>query len=164
MTLLVNLPFVDTFTFRRGSSAPCRNEAGVVVTIGLNVPRFDHTEDGQPRGLLVEGRTSLREADQVRAIDGDWTARPGTVLHAYQDAAGGVIRTAWYSNRDHVSAVDACLNVQGHHQLIAFVPGFLPNLGGEVRWRKQVFALGGVLLSQSGAALGSSPDNLFLEG
>lgn len=161
---LVDQSFDAIFTFSRGSTGPYRNAAGDTVTAGLDQPRFDHAESGRPLGLLIEGRTGSRSPDQLRVKGGEWAAGPGTVLHVYLDHAAETVRTAWYSNNDPAAALDACLNVQGHHQMIAFVRGFLANRGGFVRWRRQVFTLGGILIAQPGTALGSSDDNLFLEG
>ncbi len=40
--------------FSRNSAATLRNTAGKLISVSANQPRFDHTSDGTPLGLLIE--------------------------------------------------------------------------------------------------------------
>src|SRR5690606_1081013 len=115
-------------------------------------------------GLLVEGRPDRWHPDRLRVRPGDWAVARGTVLHEFRPAGGEVSRRAWYAPYDPKAAVDACLSIAAHHRRIAYVPGYLRNRGGFVRWGRLDWSLGGLLLSEAGVALATAPDLILLEG
>ncbi len=161
---MVDLPFVDTFTFTRGRTAPYLNAAGDMVLAPIDQPRFDHSSDGEPRGLLIEGRPEFDQADRLRILDGAWNVAGGTVLHHWQDDAGVEWRRAVYAPSDPMGTVNGCLNLKGHIREIAYVPTYLPNRGGYVMWRRRAWELGGVLGVQPNVALGVTANIMMLEG
>lgn len=163
MSLLVDLPFAETFTFTRSRAADYLDAGGEPATATYDEPRFDHAVDGQARGLLVEGVWPPPESDACRIRRLDWdglTAERGTVLHEYETLAGGIRRRAWYARRGEMAdIVDACLNTAARHRLLAAVPVFLANRGGEVRWRDRFYELGGVLMADDVYGLAETTDN-----
>lgn len=161
---LVERPFDVTFAFARGRQAQHRDATGELVRATRNAPRFDHDEAGAPRGLLIEGRPESWTPDRLRVRAGDWATGPGTVLHAMEAPDGALRFTAWYCVHDPVAAVNACLRLKGRHRLIAYVPGFLKNRDGAVYWRRQLYALGGVLETEPGVILATTNERLVLEG
>lgn len=161
---LVDQPFYDTFIFSRGCAARYRDADGVWQLAAKNIPRFDHDATGAPLGLLVEGRPDEWRPDRLRVLDGDWALDAGTVLHIFETPQGDMRRNAWYTPFDPKAAIDACLGAKGWHRLIAYVPGYLRNRGGYVRWARQDYALGGVLLSEPGIAIGAADTIPLLEG
>lgn len=161
---LVDQPFADTFSFVRGWTASYLDQAGEAAVAAANVPRFDHDASGAPRGLLLEGSPERWHPDRLQVEDGDWAVAGGTVLHIFETPAGETRQNAWYAKADPKSAVDACLSAKGRHQLIAYVPGYLRNRGGYVRWRRRDYALGGILLSEPGIAIGAADNIPLLEG
>lgn len=161
---LVDQPFADTFGFSRGDRGSYRDADGVVRRAATDVPRFDHDEAGVAKGLLVEGSPLRWHADRVSVRSGDWATVPGTVLHIFETPEGEVRQNAWYAMTDPKGAVDACLGAKGRHRLIAFVPGYLRNRGGYVRWGRRDYALGGILLSEPGVAIGAADTIPLLEG
>lgn len=162
MPLLVDLTFAETFTFQRTRLADYIDAAGEPATATYNEPRFDHSAEGLPRGLLVESAWPPSESDVCRIQRLDWdglTADRGTVLHEYETAAGSIRRRAWYARRGEMAdIVDVCLNTIAHHRLIAAVPVFLANRGGEVRWRDRFYELGGVLMADDVYGLAEAAD------
>lgn len=79
-------------TFTRSSTATRINSAGVMETVGTNVPRFDHdSETLQPLGLLVEeARTNLyRSTGNLLPTGGSWSASntPGHIVTATSELA-----------------------------------------------------------------------------
>lgn len=161
---LVDQPFADTFSFARLRIAAYVDAAGDAASAAKNAPRFDHDVDGAPRGLLIEGRPDHWRPDRLQVEDGDWAVPGGTVLHIFETPQGETRQTAWYAQTDPKGAVDACLGAKGRHQLIAYVPGYLRNRGGYVRWRRRTFDLGGILLSEPGIAIGAADTIHLLEG
>lgn len=146
--------FATAFDFARSESASCRNGAGAEQLLGPDAPRFDHTEDGVPLGLLISAGADLGGGDRA-AIDplmlpeelltgADTTA---TVFHMF-DAGSGPVRRAWYS-RNAQATVNALLNQAGHHLAIGVVPGFRPREddggAGIVRYRGAAWTLPGLL-------------------
>lgn len=161
---LVDLSFAATFVFTRAREAAYVDSAGAVATAAVDTPRFDHTGEAEPRGLLIEGRPQTGAPDRLTVIDGDWAEPGGTVLHEYETLAGETRRRAIYAPDDPRSAVDGCLNAKGRHRRIAYVPGYLRNRGGFVRWRDLFWTLGGVVLADAGVALAPITDKPLLEG
>lgn len=160
---LVDQPFATTFAFARGRAADYLDAAGAPATAPVDVPRFDHDGTGAPLGLLLEGRPEFARADLLSVLDGDWNTPEGTVLHEY--AVGGQIeRRAWYAPINARATVNACLRVKGHHRRIAYVPVYLKNRGGFVRWRHADYALGGVVAVDAGVVLAVADNQLLLEG
>jgi len=145
--------FNDLFSFRRRRAAPFRDGAGSVVTAALDQPRLDHDVSGAKLGLLVEGPAG-RRGDQLQAIGGDWASAEGggTCLHVYRTPEGSTVRQAFYAN-DGLAAVNACLALAGHHQVIGFIPARLPDRGGFVRYLGVEYDLPGRLLVQAGVGL-----------
>lgn len=161
---LVDQPFADTFAFSRARASAYVDAAGDPAEAAVDVPRFDHALDGTPRGLLIEGRPQFGAADRLTVVDGDWAQPGGTVLHEYETPAGEVRRRAIYAPDDPSSAVDGCLNAKGRHRRIAYVPGFLKNRGGRVRWRDLLWDLPGLVFAEAGVALTPITDKPLLEG
>jgi hypothetical protein len=141
-----------------------RGPDGVVTEAAIDTPRFDHAEDGTPRGLLVEGRPETGQADVVMPLDGAWAVAPGTVLHEYETPAGEIRRRAWYARRDPRSVIASCLAAKGRHRLIVHVPGHLKNRGGVVRWRDRFWTLGAAIAADPGTVLGVEDDVPLIEG
>ena len=161
---LVDLPFAQTFDFTRRRPAACLGPDGQEVTLGRDLPRFDHDAAGVPRGLRVDGRPSTWWPDLLKVKAGDWAQPRGTVLHAYETFAGERVNSAWYAPTDPKAAVDACLKRAGRHRRIAYVPTFLRNRGGFVRWRQTDWRLGGLVSPDDGAVLAVDDDLILLEG
>jgi hypothetical protein len=159
---LVSRPFAETFDFARARPAPVRS-AGGPASVGPNLARFDHTAEGAPRGLLIEGWPQYQAADRLSVKAGDWAVAGGTVLHQVE-VAGMVQRRAWYSPGDPRPIANACLAGKGHHQLIAYVPQYLPDRGGFVTFQSRTFALAKILAAQPGFALAASADAIIKEG
>lgn len=161
---LVDQPFEATFVFARARRAPCRNAAGRQVLIPAHQPRFDHDRSGRPLGLLVEGRPATRRPDVLTVRAGDWAVDSGTVLHELETPAGALERTAWFARRDPRPVVDACLSRPGRHRRIVYLPGYLKNRDGQVRWRNLDWTLGGVLLARTGEAFSPGAGHLLIQG
>lgn len=161
---LVDQPFAETFDFARDREGVYRDAAGALVTAAVDAPRFDYGPDGRPLGLLIEGRPEFGQADRVEVVAGDWAVLKGTVLHAYRDDAGVDQRRAWYSSTDPVATVNGCLNLKGHAGAIAYVPTYLPNRGGYVLWRGEMWELGGIVTAEDGVAIGLTSTIMMLEG
>lgn len=161
---LVDQPFGETFVFSRARAASYLNAQGQRAAAAVDQPRFDHSPAGAPRGLLIEGRPEVTQADRITVVDGDWAVRQGTVLHEIETPAGVIERRAWYSEASPAEVVDGCLNAKGWHRRIAFVPTQLPNRGGFVRWGNHFWNLGGVMLVEPAVALGVAGDVPLLEG
>lgn len=161
---LVDQPFADTFTFSRGCRARYRDATGQSLVASLDQPRLDHNGSGEPLGLLVEGFGMTVAADRLEAIAGDWTAQHGTVLHELLDETGQLQRRALYAPRHPRAALNACLNMVGWHRRIAYVPIYLKNRGGFVRWRNAHWTLGGALAAEEGVLLAATDSVPILEG
>lgn len=161
---LVDQPFAATFDFARARAAAYRNAEGALVQAAIDAPRFDHSPSGAPRGLLIEGRPQVSAADRLTVSTGDWSEKRGTVLHEYENAAGEVVRRAWYALHDPVSAVNACLNAKGRHRRIAFCPVFIPNRGGWIRWNNLRWDLGGLVEAEPGGVVAATETFILLEG
>lgn len=89
------------FTFTRNSEATRINENGIIETMGVDVPRIDHTDGGCPSLLLEPASTNLQSYSQVfsgysgsnKVITDNVTISPdGTVTGAIlsDDNSGGV--------------------------------------------------------------------------
>ena len=89
------------FTFTRNSEATRINENGIIETMGVDVPRIDHTDGGCPSLLLEPASTNLITYSQVfsgysgsnKVITDNVTISPdGTVTGAIlsDDNSGGV--------------------------------------------------------------------------
>lgn len=161
---LVDQPFSDTFTFSRRRAAAYGNWAGIEAIAAKHEPRFDHNSAGIPRGLIIEGRSDQWFPDRLEVRSGDWSSPAGTVLHTLEDIDGQLRHMAWYAPVDPISAVNACLNAKGYHHRIAYVPVYLRNRGGFVRWRRTDYVLGGLLKSETGVVLAAAADVPLLEG
>ena len=161
---LVDQPFEDTFDFNRDRTAPYVDADGVAQVAAIDVPRFDHDEGGSPRGIFVEGRPQFSAADKLQVVAGDWATPGGTILHEIETPAGVIERRAWYAPSDPRGTANACLNTKGRHRRIAYVPGYLPNRGGFVRWRNLFWSLGSIVLSEPGVAIAVDDNKLLLEG
>ncbi len=160
----VDQPFADTFDFARDRVAPYRASNGFIGDAAPGEPRFDHTVEGTPRGLLVEGRPEFGQADVLKAKTGAWEAKDGTVLHEYETPDGELRRRAWYARANPRSVVNACLGLKGRHRTIAYVPGRLPNRDGQVRWRNRFWFLGAAVAAGVGEVLGAQDATPLIEG
>lgn len=160
---LVDQPFAATFTFARARTAAYVDAAGAVQVAAIDAARFDHDLAGAPRGVLIEGRPQYSAADRLQVVDGDWAVPGGTVLHEIETAAG-VERRAWYAPTAPRATVNACLNAKGRHRRLAYVPTYLPNRGGFVRWRDRFWSLGALVLVEPGVTVGVQTNIHLLEG
>ncbi|MBD3728752.1 MAG: hypothetical protein IE933_03520 [Sphingomonadales bacterium] len=160
--------FGVAFTFARSEAGNFTDAGGILQLAPIDVPRFDHADDGTPRGLLVTPGSDLGRQDRT-AIDPlmlpldlvagtDPAAREATVFHCFRpeptpEAAdafdAGIQRRALYS-RDAARTIDALLRQPGHHLAIGVVAGFRPNLGGFTRFRGQQWILTGKLAAVGG--------------
>ncbi|MCM3419046.1 hypothetical protein [Sphingopyxis alaskensis] len=136
--------FAAWFDFVRPTIAPYRNADGELVDAAIDVPRFDHDEQGVPTGLIVDPGEELGQADRARLQEEAIGATESTILHARLADDGQIIRRAWYS-RDPQATIDACLGQAGRHLSIGAVPGFRPNLGGFIRYRDVDWQLTGLI-------------------
>lgn len=161
---LVDQPFADTFAFSRARAAEYLDAAGLPAEAAVDAPRFDHTAEAVPRGLLIEGRPEFAAADRLSVQAGDWAVKGGTVLHEYETPAGTIERRAWYALNDPGSVVDSCLNIKGRHRRIAYLTQALPNRGGMVRWRDLLWSLGGFISAGGDDVLGAADDIPIIEG
>jgi len=162
MPAQVGLPFAATFVFARSVPAVCRDASGALVTRAANVARFDHAANGVSLGLIVGTGEAFGQHDAVRAKAGDWEdeAASATILHEYE-IDGVIVRTAIHSDRPR-AAINGCLRVAARHRLIGAVPGFLPNLGGFVRFRAVRYELGDAL-GEGSTAIGDTENRPLIE-
>ena len=162
MSLLVDMPFVVTFSFARPVPGDCRNASGTLVTRGVNVPRFDHDAQGKRLGLIVGPGPIFGQHDNLHVRPGGWeVADAVTVLHEFE-VDGVIRRQAIYTTRVRAT-VDACLKIAARHRLIGALPGFLPNLGQFVRFRAIEYPLGRALGVSATVALGDSAGRVLIE-
>jgi len=157
--------FSVAFAFSRSEAASYRDANGALQTAPANAPRFDHAEDGTPRGFIVASGSALGNADRT-AIDPlmlpadlAGSGADATVFHAYAcegAAPDEVERRVWYS-RNAQATIDSLLTQTGHHLAIGVIAGFRQpyDLGGNfVRYRGAVWFMPGVLIGNAaGAAL-----------
>lgn len=146
MLALVKRPFAETFTLARASAGAHRDATGALVTAPANAPRFDHDENGTPRGLLVEGGAP-GEADRLASVDGWAAPGPATVLHEFE-ADGVIVRSARYTVNVKAT-VDGCLRAAVHHREIKALPAYLRNRGGYVRHDGRNWPLSGTIAVQA---------------
>lgn len=168
MGVLVGLPFAATFTFARTIAAPFRNSVGGIVTAPANVPRYDHSAPGERAGLLIESGGGFGRADALTVVAGDWAdVNAATVLIEFRELETGAIRRRAVYATDVRAAVNACLNTAARHLMTVAVPGYLPNLGGFVRYRAKDWPLGDALATDrpenGGAVLRDTIDRLQIE-
>jgi hypothetical protein len=162
--------FATAFLFSRSEAAAYTDAAGAAQSAAIDTPRFDHDEDGTPRGLLVTAGTDIGRQDRV-AIDAaalpegmlDATLlsdRDATVFHTFVPLGADAWvpeRRAWYT-RNAKATIDGLLAQAGHHLEIGVIPGLRANLGGYCRLRGQVWLLPpGLAADSSGAALAADP-------
>ncbi len=165
---MIGLPFANSFDFGRPSAAPVRDANGALVTAAVDQARFDHDEDGNRLGLLIEAGDILGQQDRVTTVPGDWASvETATVLLEWMDADGVVRRRATYSRRVKAT-VDAALATLGHLRFIAAVGGFLPPQQREdtslyVRFSEQSWELGAALVDGGGAVLADQGGRLLIE-
>jgi hypothetical protein len=159
---LVGLPFAATFGFARSVAAPYRNAAGVLVSAPPNLPRYDHLADRTRRGLLIDANGFWGTADILTVHPGDWAdVSAATVLIAFV-RDGVTYRRAVYAT-DVRATVNATVNTIGHHLITAAVKGYLPNLGGFVRYRADVWRLGELIDAGTGRVIGDGAGNPVIE-
>lgn len=151
------------FDFARPTAAPYRDGAGAIVDAPANAPRFDHDAQGVPIGLIVEPGEQLGQADRARLQVDAIGATVATVLHAWRDTDGAIVRRAWYT-KDPQATIDACLGQAAHHLQIGAVPGYRPNLGGFVRFRGADWQLTELLSAGGGRALGDDDGRALIGG
>lgn len=163
---LVKRPFADSFAFARPVAAAHRDANGVLVNAGVDQPRFDHDDQGNPKGLLVAPGVVPGEHDAIATAAGWDNEAPGMILHEY-DQGGEIRRVAFYTVRLKDMA-DACLRHAVHHREIIAVDGYLRNRGGYVRYDGRNWDLGDALAIQSGPlaspVLADGAGRLLIEG
>ena len=129
-----NPDFASAFDFARAGTASYRNSAGDVVTVAVNAPRFDHDGDGNPLGLLVEGRPDTTAPDHLAvktsAIE---PGQAGTVLHEFVNHMGVHKFIAIHTDDGHAT-INARLACRGHHRRLVFFKASSPDAGGGVQW------------------------------
>lgn len=161
------MAFADSFTLTRARIAGYRDASGVLQLADADAPRFDHSATGEPLGLLIEGRPETRLADRVAAKAAAWPADlpqgKATILHTFTTPAGELKRRAAYVRADHLTALDGLLKVKGWHREVSVIPGFLPNRGGFVRWRRVDWSLGALIAASPTSVVGVTPDIVLLE-
>lgn len=162
--------FPVAFAFARSEAAPYRSPDGVQLLAPVDVPRFDHTADGVPLGLLVGSGSDIGREDRL-AIDPlilpaalveaeEPRDREATVFHRWLPDGAAVERyDAWYT-RNTAAAIDALVRQAGHHRTIGVTRGFAVNRGGEVRLRTRSWRAAGYLLASSGRVLTDGGDAL----
>ncbi len=169
MARLVGLPFANSFSFGRPSSAPARDASSALIDVAPDEARFDHDENGARLGLLVELGAMLGQADRLVTVDNGWAdgIDTGTVLVEWADASGAVLRRASYTRQLKATA-DAALLTIGHLRLVAAVAGFIPRQARAdgslyVRYADRSWELGAALVDGDGVALADSEDRLLIE-
>jgi hypothetical protein len=161
---LVGLPFNQTFTFSRPGVAPVRGPDGALTIAAANTPRFDHSSEGEPLGLLVEPGDLMGQADRCRAIAGDWdNAAEATVLHEYLDPEGLLQRRAIYTIKVRAT-INALLSTVGHHRRVGAVPGYLKNAGGHVRFRDNDWQLPAAIATAANQVLEDAGGRVLVDG
>lgn len=173
MPILTSAQFDLAFAFARSEAAGFRNGAGALVTAAIDAPRFDHSAEGEPLGLLTGAGAELGGGDRVtieplmlpeHVLTGELPGdRDATVFHRF-DAGAGEQRRAWFT-RDVTATIDALLHQAGHHLELGVVAGFRPNLGsfgsaGFVRYRGAVWQLPELLAAGAGAL--ADPEDRFV--
>lgn len=162
MAALVNLPFANSFTFKRPNAAPYLHAFGTFQSADADEARFDHDANGQRLGLLVEAGPSNGAHDDVQIRSGDWeVAGDATVLFEYQDAGGISMRAIYTQNVRQT--VNVCLQNMGHHRTIGAVAGYLPNLGGYVKYANRNWQLGLALAAGDDQLLGDETGRIMIE-
>lgn len=151
------------FTFARAEAGTYRDASGSAVVAPVNVPRFDHAEDGTPLGLLVDRGSDIGQGERlaldplilpVELVESDKPEdRMATVFHRWlPEGATAERRDAWYT-RNAPAAIDALMRQAGHHRAIGVTRGFAIQRNGEVRLRTGSWRTAGYLLATPGAAL-----------
>lgn len=151
------------FTFSRAEAAPYRDASGAVITAPVNVPRFDHTADGAPLGLLVSRGSDIGQGERlaidplilpVELVEGEEPEeRMATVFHRWlPEGTTAERRDAWYT-RNAPAAIDALVRQAGHHRSIGVTRGFAVQRNGEVRLRARSWRTAGYLLVSTGNVL-----------
>lgn len=164
---LVKRPFGDTFTFARPVAASYRDSNGVLASAASNVPRFDHGEDGSPRGLLIELGGDMGQHDALATVEG-WDAgvTKAMVLHEYE-IDGEIRRTAFYTATPK-AVVDGCLAIAAWHRELIVLDGWKRNRGGYVRFDRRNWSLGDAIAVDPGmrlnAVLAVEPGKPLIEG
>lgn len=152
--------FDIAFSFSRPTIAAFRTAQGTAISAPVDTPRFDHDQDGNRRGLLVEPGALLGQADRVSfdplMLPVELLDAQVTVLHAV-DQGNGLIRRAWYSE-DAVATINSLLKIAGHHHMIGVLAGFRERKGsrfeaGFVRYRQQSWYLARALAADQTRAL-----------
>lgn len=165
---MIGLPFANSFDFGRPSAAPVRAANGELVTAPVDQARFDHDDDGNRLGLLIEAGDILGQQDRLTSVGGDWTAaETATVLLEWMGTDSVVRRRATYSRRVKAT-VDAALATLGHLRFIAAVAGFLPPQQREdqslyVRFSERSWELGAALVDGGGTAIVDQGGRLLIE-
>lgn len=162
MTALVNVAFAQAFDFARTIVAPYRNASGLLINAAIDAPRFDHDEAGNRRGLLI-GRGPLRgQHDALSVVAGAWEII-GKATILFEWAEDDLIRSRALYSRSVRADVNSCLKIAGHLRMIGAVPGYLPNLGGYVRYRNRDWPLGVALDAGGGAVMGDGAGRVIIE-
>jgi hypothetical protein len=66
-------------TFTRNSYATYFNNLGILQTAGNNVPRFEYTQTGQPKGLLIEGQATNLVEYSINFNGNTWTTSTSSI-------------------------------------------------------------------------------------
>lgn len=173
-TVLGQAQFAANFTFARSEASAWRDAGGVIRTAAVNTPCFDHDEDGQPLGLLVEGGTDYggddRAAIRTTALPAGvfdaetYGASIVTIFHRFRpEGAAEHVRTAWYS-RNAKKTIDALLAQAGHHAELGVVRAFIPARAGAVHYRDQAWSPAGLLMVGKRALTDGAGHPLIIAG
>ncbi|CAL4866719.1 hypothetical protein MMA231_00963 [Asticcacaulis sp. MM231] len=160
--------FQDLFIFQRARKAPFIGANGRIREAAVDEPRLDFNIDGEPLGLLIEGRETSLRADLIGLAVLPGAPTYGTVLHDYIRPDGVREMRAIYSF-DPAATIKACLNMVGHQRRIAFFPQFLTRSNmtatAPVRYGGESWEMAGLVLVDTHTALeaADSPDTLMIE-
>lgn len=171
-TDLKQADFVATFNFTRPVPAQILDATGAAQTIAIDLPRFDHAEDGTPLGLRIGKGAQFGQGDAAQlkevALPEPLDGQPATILHRFSDDTGAEHRRAYFTRNAH-SLVNALLATDVWHAELGVISGFLPNRGaegtaGHVRYRQNSWDLPVLLGDGAGGALSDNGDRALLGG
>ncbi|MEM8725389.1 MAG: hypothetical protein AAGE86_07695 [Pseudomonadota bacterium] len=187
MAVLKASQFAIAFAFARSEAAQQRNSLGQLVTAAVDAPRFDHSPDGDKRGLLTTAGSDIGTQDRVifdplmlpvtLTDSDDLREREATVFHAFRPDTGlpdifdedqdtfdaGIERRAFYS-RDAARTIDRLMNLQGHHLSIGVQAGFAENREGFARYRGALWQLPDLIAANGGVLATDDARPLIMSG
>lgn len=164
--------FDAAFAFTRPLASEYRDANGDNQSAAIDVPRFDHDEEGNPLGLLIEGGPWLGQADSALIdplmLPEDITGQEVTIFHMFAQTDGAIVRRAWYS-RDAIAMINGLLAGAGRHVSIGLIAGYRENKGqpgetGYVRYRGQSWGLATLISAGGDTVLADEADRPLIGG